>query len=140
MLIINKMYQLLLNLLLTKRSTYRVVLIGIFVIASNSILLSAEQVDKSTKYSTSLAYPPRHADRLPEGGYKRIKEEGGTIIIDGSLQVLEQSNVKTWDLVEISTPVTPAANHARIFLRADTTKSSLVILFDDGTSFRIAGN
>lgn len=70
----------------------------------------------------------------------RIKEFGGEVVIDGSMRVLEPLMGKVFDMVEISTPVTPAANHSRLFLRADGSKSSLVIIFDDGTTTKIVGN
>jgi hypothetical protein len=72
--------------------------------------------------------------------FKRIKEIGGEVVIDGSIRVLEPVYSKVFDLVEVSTPVTPATNHARLFLRADGTKQSLVVIFDDATVVKIAGN
>ena len=70
----------------------------------------------------------------------RIKETGGEIIIDGSIRILEQNFTKVFDLVEVSTPATPATNHVKIWLRADAAKQSLMITFDDGTHTRITGN
>jgi hypothetical protein len=67
-------------------------------------------------------------------------ESGGAAYIDGSLQVFGTNKALGFDLVEVSTPVTPAANHMRLFLRADGTKSSLVAVWDDGSTSRIAGN
>lgn len=131
-----KIKQFLRLLMFRNVSTFRIVIASMFLtcfLGSNCI--SAKQVDKSP-----------HSEAVKKGagtnitGSNRIKEFGGEIIIDGSLRVFEPLSAKTFDLVEISTPVTPAANHARIFLRADGTKQSLVILYDDGTAETIVSN
>jgi hypothetical protein len=67
-------------------------------------------------------------------------ESGGAGYVDGSLRVFGTNSALVFDLVEVSTPVAPAANHARLFLRADGSKSSLIVQWDDGTTSRIAGN
>lgn len=127
------------NLLLKNRSIYRVVLV-ISVISPLS-------------YATSLYVGPskgnERKDNTPSQGIpatpkceclKRVSENGGEVLVDGSLRVFEPVMGKVFDLVEVSTPVTPAANHARLFLRADGTKQTLVILYDDGTIDNIASN
>ena len=70
----------------------------------------------------------------------RIIETGNDVIIDGSLRILEQNFIKSTDLVEISTPVTPASNHGRIFLRADGTGQTLAFVNDAGTVVPLGGS
>lgn len=65
----------------------------------------------------------------------RIKETGHEVIIDGSLRVLETIFSQEVNFVEISTPATPASNHARVFLRPDGT---LAYIRDDGNVVDIA--
>lgn len=97
----------------------------------------------STGYGQELAYnsPQTPSPKKCEcKELKRIDELGGEVVIDGSLRVLEANQSRIIDMVEISTPVVSGSNHARLFLRADGSKSSLVIGWDDGTYTRITGN
>ena len=112
-------------------------IVAILIISAISPLLAEMQGD--VRNGSRLEVRDKSKPVKPEP--TRIKELSGEVIIDGSLKVLETINgLKSFDLVEISTPVTPAANHARIFLRADGTKQTLVILYDDGTIDNIATN
>lgn len=72
---------------------------------------------------------------------KRMKVVGGEVICDGSFRTLESNYTKIFDLVEVSTPVTPAANHIRLYVVTGTgSKQQLNVIFDDGTTAKIAGN
>lgn len=119
---------------LVNRSIYRSVLISLICIVNiGSISIAADLVmHQNQKNDPNKPAAPKEL--------KRIEEVGGEVVIDGSLRVLEPVMGKVFDLVEVSTPVTPATNHARVFLRADGAKQSLVIIFDDGTTTKIVGN
>lgn len=97
---------------------------------TTSMVRGEEMVDLTTQ----------KAPYQDEGKLRRVKELGGEVLIDGSLRVLEPGYFKVFDMVETSTPVVAGSNHARLFLRADGTKQSLVIGWDDGTYTRITGN
>lgn len=71
---------------------------------------------------------------------KRIKELGGEVLIDGSVRITEPIYGKNLDLVEISTSVTPVANHARLFIVAQGTFTVLKIQFDNGQINTITNN
>jgi hypothetical protein len=134
--LLNLIKQVLLDLVFDKRSIFRVVIAISFLGAFVAPFVKSEEL---------VAKPIRNGDSVkgaekPPTEFKRINELGGEVLIDGSLRVLEPINGKVFDLVEISTPVTPAANHARIFLRADGSKQTLVILYDDGSTDNIATN
>ncbi len=109
-----------------------ILLLGKLVYGENQGELSASSGLTETKV--------KPADRLNQEPFTRIIDMNGVVGIDGSLRVLEANYVKIFDLVEISTPVVAGSNHARIFLRADGAKQSLVIGWDDGTYTRITGN
>ncbi len=84
---------------------------------------------------------PKPVEILDKEQFTRIIDLNGVVGIDGSLRVLESTFVKRFDLVEISTPVTPAVNHAIIFLTPGSgSKQQISILWDDGTLSRLAGN
>lgn len=61
-----------------------------------------------------------------------MSENGGEVIIDGSLKVLEPVMGKIFDVVETTEPVTPASNHARLYVVAKGTYTILKVMFDDG--------
>lgn len=109
---------------------------GLFITLFCTIPIYSEEPSGFTHQSLLQEKP----SKIISSELKRVKEIGGEVVIDGSLRVLEPGFIKVWDVVEISTPVVAGANHARIFLRADGTKSSLIIGWDDGTYTRIAGN
>lgn len=107
-----------------------------FILSFSSIpAFGAEVVDNTAKLGDV-----KKDEKKTKHNLQRVKEIGGEVVIDGSMRVLEPIMGKVFDLVEISTPVTPATNHARIFLRADGTKQTLVIIYDDGTTDNIATN
>lgn len=121
------------DLFFAKRSIFRAFLL--ITLTSNLVLAQEPLVTKKDDVVITKT------DSKQDVKLKRIKENGGEVIIDGSLNVLDTVyGTKSFDLVEISTPVTPATNHARIFLRADGTKQTLVIIYDDGTTDNIATN
>lgn len=74
---------------------------------------------------------PAKAEKLE----KRMKAEGGQVVVDGSLRVNEFIIPKYIELVETSTPTTPTSNHVKIWLNQDvgTNKQSLRIQYEDGT-------
>jgi hypothetical protein len=71
---------------------------------------------------------------------KRIKIVSGEVVIDGSLKALEPIYGKVFDLVETSTPVTPAPNHVRIFAVAIGTATAVKAIYDDGRILVINNN
>lgn len=70
----------------------------------------------------------------------RISENGGQVIIDGSLRVLEPIYAKDFDLVETTVPVTPITNHVRLYAVASGTYTVIKALFDDGTTKTVTNN
>lgn len=108
-----------------------------------SISYGLDQVDlsgSSDQIKADAKPEVNTVDPINQAPFSRIIDMNGVVGIDGSLRVLEANYTKVFDLVEISTPVAPGVNHARIFLRADGSKQSLVAEWDDGTFTRLAGN
>lgn len=105
-----------------------------------SPVFSADNVDNTMQLPGMKNSPTSYKQDSISPEFKRIKENGGEVIIDGSLRVLEPSYVKVEDLVEISTPVTPASNHVRLFAIEQGTYTVIKVLFDDGTSKVITNN
>lgn len=136
--LLNLLISLIKDLIRDNRSTYRAFAL---VLCISNTLYSAEGSDSLTnKHVTRKSDVNMEPAPQPQP-LKRIREIGGEVLIDGSMRVLEPLYMSDmFDMVEISTPVTPSSNHARIFLRADGTKSSVVIIFDDGTTTKIVGN
>lgn len=77
-------------------------------------------------------------DNSCDCGFKRVSEIGGMVLVDGSLRVVEANYTKTFDLVQVSTPVAPATGHARIWL--EPTDGDLKIQFANGTIRTLALN
>ncbi len=94
------------------------------------LLYGQDQVDNSIQSAPQVISDKKDKPECPV-----LSCTSGEAFVDGSLRVFEGNYVKMVDLVEISTPVAPAANHARIFLRPDGSKQSLVVIFDDSTIF-----
>lgn len=109
-----------------------------------SISYGDDNVDLTSGFDTAAPTPKKDRttdDLVNNTALGRIIDMNGVVGIDGSLRVLETNYVKIFDLVEVSTPVTPVVNHARIFLTPGAgTKQQLSILWDDGTASRLAGN
>lgn len=116
-----------------------VCLLSVLIMFCGSLCFGQELLDLSTN-SDKKETTVNTIDRHDEPPFNRIIDMNGVVGIDGSLRVLEANYTKIFDLVEVSTPVVAAANHARLFLRADGTKQSLMISWDDGTYTRLAGN
>lgn len=77
-------------------------------------------------------------DRNPEKSI--LKELGGQLLVDGSIRVLEPVYSKTLDLVEISTSVTPAVDHVRIYAVAVGTYTVIKAQFQNGTVIILGNN
>ncbi len=79
--------------------------------------------------------PPKDGPRL-----KHVSENGGEVLIDGSLRVYEPIYGKNIDLVEISTSVKPLANHVRLYAVASGSYTVLKAQFDDGQEAVVTHN
>jgi hypothetical protein len=111
----------------------------VFVLAAR-FCFGEEQADNTMQYGP-LTPVHNRPETIDDKISDRIIDMNGVVGIDGSLRVLETTYTKIFDLVEISTPVTPAANHARIFLTPGTgSKQQISVIFDDGTTAKMASN
>lgn len=116
-----------------------VCLLSLFVVFCGKLSFGQDQADL-TSSSSMPKTAAKETDFLDKGPFNRIIDMNGVVGIDGSLRVLESNYTKVFDLVETSTPVIAGSNHARLFLRADGSKQSLIVSWDDGTYTRITGN
>ena len=71
---------------------------------------------------------------------KRVSENGGQVIVDGSLRVNEPIYTEILDLVEVSTSVAAAPNHVRLFAVAVGTYTVIKAQFDNGTVITLGNN
>lgn len=118
-----------------------IIVIVVYLLGVLAIVCRAEnQVDNTQGSMMEKSDVKKGEKHLHPETLKRVSEIGGEVLIDGSLRVTAPTFTLVEDLVEVSTPVASATNHARIFLRADGTKQSLVVMFDDATFVKIAGN
>ena len=71
-----------------------------------------------------------------------ITETSGQVIIDGSLRTAAQMGTDKWiELIWTSTPSTPSAGRAKIWLNQQgSTSTALKVMFDDGVARTLSAN
>jgi hypothetical protein len=117
-------------------SILRIVLTAIIIpVLCDGVLIANNQTDNTTR---TVAPRPIQEKQLQE--LNRVSENGGEVLIDGSLRVFEPIYIKNIDLVEISTSVKPIVNHVRIYAVAVGTYTVIKVQFDDGQEKVLTNN
>lgn len=135
--IINHLIHILRLVIWDKTSIFRLILLISLILLLSVDNVLAEKQPGFVAPAPNVAIDPKPTKK----DFKRISENGGEVLVDGTLRVLEPIYGKTLDLVEVSsTPVTPIANHVRLYAVGVGTYTVIRALFDDGTSKVLINN